>query len=139
MNTTRAAAAVAGIGLILSLAACSSSDDLAETNAQYCEGAEQVQSELDKLGSLVVSGASTDALKQQRDFVQSAIQANSVPLAQLTQSVQTEIETAHDTLIDSLEAVPDEATPSEVATAYQAAIEEYESSVSDVESELGCT
>ena len=94
MITSRAAAAIAGIGLALSLSACSSSESVEDTNAAYCEGATAVQTQFEELKSLIESGAPADALKNQRDLVQSAIQANSVPLSQLQDSVKTEIEAA---------------------------------------------
>ena len=139
MITSRAAAAIAGIGLALSLSACSSSDSVADTNAAYCEGAVTVQSDLEELASLVESGASTDAIKTQRDVVQSAIQANSVPLSQLQDSVQTEIEAANDAFDQAVAAIPDDATPAEAASSYTAAIEAYDTAVTEVESELGCS
>ena len=43
MKITRTTAALAGIGLALSLSACSSSADTTDANAAYCEGAAKVQ------------------------------------------------------------------------------------------------
>jgi len=139
MITSRAAAAIAGIGLALSLSACSSSDSVADTNAAYCEGAVTVQSDLEELASLVESGASTDAIKTQRDVVQSAIQANSVPLSQLQDSVQTEVEAANEAFDAAIAAIPDDATPAEAASSYKAAIDTFGAALAKVESDLGCS
>ena len=51
MNITRTTAALAGIGLALSLSGCSSSTDTAEANAAYCEGAAKVETEVDKMAA----------------------------------------------------------------------------------------
>lgn len=139
MFTTRAAAAAAGIGLALSLSACSSSASVEDTNAAYCEGAAKVQSQLDELVTLIDNGAPTTAIKDQRDLVESAIQANSVPLSQLTNSVQTELEAANDAFNDAIEAIPEDATPAEAASSYKAAVEAYEAAVAAVDSEVGCS
>lgn len=139
MFTTRAAAAAAGIGLALSLSACSSSASVEDTNAAYCEGAAKVQSQLDELVTLIDNGAPTTAIKDQRDLVESAIQANSVPLSQLTNSVQTELEAANDAFNDAIEAIPEDAAPAEAASSYKAAVEAYEAAVAAVDSEVGCS
>jgi len=139
MITSRAAAAIAGIGLALSLSACSSSESVEDANAAYCEGATAVQTQFEELKSLIESGAPTEALKEQRDLVQSAIQANSVPLSQLQDSVKTEIEAANDAFDEAVAAIPDDATPAEAASSYTAAIEAYDTAVTEIESELGCS
>ncbi len=139
MITARAIASLAGLGLALSLSACSSSDSVADTNAAYCEGAQAVQTQFEQLTSLAEAGAPAEALKEQRDLVQSAIQANSVPLSQLQDSVKTEIEAANDAFEQAVAAIPDDATPAEAASSYKAAIDAYATSVDAVESELGCS
>ncbi len=138
MITSRAVAAFAGIGLALCLSACSSSESVTDTNAAYCEGAATVQSQFQELETLIESGAPTEALKEQRDLVQSAIQANSVPLSQLQDSVKTEIEAANDAFDQAVAAIPDDAAPAEAASSYKAAIDTYVAAVGEVESELGC-
>ena len=139
MKFTRIAAAVAGLGLALSMSACSSSStDTADANAAYCEGSAKVQSEMDKLEALIVSGAPTEEVKSQRDFVQSAIQANSVPLSQLQSAVQTDVEAANDAFTESVEAIDEDAPITEAAPSYAAAIDEWNASVDAIDAEVGC-
>lgn len=135
---SRTAAAIAGLGLALSLSACSSSESVSDANAAYCEGASAVQEEFTKLEALIESGASTEAIKEQRDLTQAAIEANSVPLSQLQFSVKSEIEAANDAFNEAVSAVPDDAAPAEAAAAYKAAIDAREAAITEVESELGC-
>ncbi len=137
--TARAAAPLASISLALCLTACSSSDSVADANAAYCQGAQAVQTQFEDLKSLIESGAPAEALKEQRDVVQSAIQANSVPLSQLQGSVKTQIGAANDAFDQAVAAIPDDATPAEAAGSYKAAIDAYAASVDAVESELGCS
>lgn len=130
---------MAGLALALSLSACSSSESVSDANAAYCEGATAVSEEFRKLVALLDSGASTEAIKEQRDLTQAAIQANSVPLSQLQDSVKSELEAANDTFNEEVSAIPDDAAPAEAATAYKAAIDAREAAISEVESELGCS
>lgn len=139
MNFTRTAAAVAGLGLALSMSACSSSStDTAEANAAYCEGSADVQAEFEKLEALIKSEAPTEAVKTQRDFVQSAIQANSVPLSQLSSAVQTDVQAANDAFTEAVGAIDDEAPVSETAPSYVAAIDAWNESVDAIDAEVGC-
>jgi hypothetical protein len=138
MFTTRTAAALAGLGLVLSLSACSSSDT-ADANAAYCEGAAKVQGEVDTMAALVDSGASADAVKAQWGAVQAAIEANSVPLSQLSDSVQEDISTAYDTFTSSVEAIPSDIPLSEAAPQYKAAIDGLTTDMQAVKAEVGCS
>lgn len=148
MATLRAATAfLAGIGLAVSLSACSSDEDqpAGETSptvdaaAAYCEGADKVQTELDALIALIDEGAPTLALKEQRDFVLSAIQANAVPLSQLPESIQVDLDAANTAFVDSVQAVSEDATPSDASASYLEAVETLEASVQDAEAEIGCS
>jgi hypothetical protein len=136
---TRTAAAIAGLGLALSLSACSSSESVSDANAAYCEGATATQEQFQKLEDLIDSGAPTEAIKEQRDLTQAAIQANSVPLSQLQDSVKTEIEAANDAFNEAISAIPDDASPADAAASYKAAIDARSAAVAELESELGCS
>lgn len=139
MNFTRIAAAVAGLGLALSMSACSSSStETADANAAYCEGSAEVQSEVDKLEALIDTGAPTEAVKEQRDFVQSAIQANSVPLSQLQSAVQEDVQAANDAFTESVAAIDEDAPLTETAPSYAAAIDSWNESVDAIDAEVGC-
>jgi hypothetical protein len=148
MATVRAATAfLAGIGLAISLTACSSAEDDAAANAsessdvaaQYCAGAEKVGVELDRLVTLIDEGAPSQALKEQRDFVLSAIQANAVPLSQLPDATKQELDAANTQFADEVQAVPEDATPEDASASFQQAVDTLEASVADAEAELGCS
>jgi Cys-tRNA synthase (O-phospho-L-seryl-tRNA:Cys-tRNA synthase) len=138
MNTTRTAAVLAGLGLVLSLSACSSSDT-ADANAAYCEGASKIETEVQTMESLIGSGASADAVKAQWGAVQAAIEANSVPLTQLEDAVQEDVSAAYDTFTTAIEAIPADIPPSEAAPQYKAAIDGFTTDVEAVKSEVGCS
>ena len=138
MNTTRTAAALAGLGLVLSLSACSSSDT-ADANAAYCEGAAKVESEVETMQNLIGSGASADAVKAQWGAVQAAIEANSVPLSQLEDAVQEDVAAAYDTFTAAIEAIPADTPPTEAAPQYKAAIDGFTTDIEAVKAEVGCS
>jgi hypothetical protein len=139
MITNRTAAAIAAIGLALSLSACSSSGDTASANAAYCEGAAKVQSEVDQLQTLLKGGASAEAVKAQAGMVQSAIEANSVPLSQLTKSVKDEIAAADQAFSDAVQAIPEGTPVAEAAPQYKAAIDAWNASIESTKGEVGCS
>ncbi len=95
--------------------------------------------ELDELEALIVSGAPTEEVKSQRDFVQSAIQANSVPLSQLQSSVQADVEAANDAFTESVEAIDEDAPLTETAPSYTAAIDAWNASIETIDAEVGCS
>jgi hypothetical protein len=134
-----AAASLAAIGLALSLTACSTDDSVEDINAEYCAGQAKVQEEVDELQALIATDATTEELKAQRDFVLSAIQANSVPVSQLSQEVRDEVEAADAAFTEAVNAIPDSATPAEAAVSYAAAIDAWETAVGEVASETGCS
>lgn len=138
MITARTAAAFSGIGLVLSLSGCSSTDT-AEVNAAYCEGAAAVQTEVDAMAALVDNGSSADLVKAQWNKVQAAIQANSVPLSQLSDAVQEDISGAYDTFTAAVEAIPSDLPPSETAPQYQVAIDGLTTDLETVQAEVGCS
>jgi hypothetical protein len=140
MITLRAVSILAGMGLALALSGCSSSDtDSAEANAAWCEGAAKVETEVDELTALIENGSSTDLVKQQWNSVESAIQANSVPLSQLSDSVQDDAAAAYDALAAAVEAIPSDLPPSEAAPQYQAAIEAFAADIQSVKEDVGCS
>ena len=136
MITMRTATALAGLGLSLALAGCSSSSDTTDTTAAWCTGAATVQSEVTKLETLVAEGASSELVKTQWNAVESAIQANSVPLSQLEDSTQQEISAAYDALSTAVEAIPSDASPSEAAPQYKAAIDTFNTDMQSIEAEV---
>jgi soluble cytochrome b562 len=142
MITLRSASIVAGLGLALALSGCSSSDsdtDTAEANAAWCEGAAKVETEITELVALIENGSSADLVKQQWNSVESAIQANSVPLSQLSDSVQEDAAAAYEALEASVDAIPDDLPPSEAAPQYQAAFETFATEIQSAKDEVGCS
>ena len=140
MFTKRTAAAVAGIGLALSLSACSSSGDTAETNAAYCESAANVQTEVAALRTLVTGGdATVDQVQEQRDAIASAVQDAQDQAGSLADSVQADIKAADDTFDAALQAIPGDATLVQAAASYAAAIQAWDASVKAIRTEVGCS
>jgi hypothetical protein len=139
MRNRRTIAALAGITLALSLSACSSSTDTADANAAYCAGAAKVQTEVQKMEALIEGGSSADLVKAQWGAVQAAIEANAVPLSQLSDAAQEDISTAYDTFTAAIEAIPSDIAPSEAAPQYAAAIDGLTSELEGVKAEVGCT
>lgn len=135
---TRTAAAVAGLGLALSLSACSSSPDTAESNAAYCEGAANVQTQLDTMSALVEDGSSAELVKAQWNEVEAAIEANSVALSQLDSAVQQDAAAAGDALSEAVAAIPEDTPPAQAAPQYKAAIDAYRESMATIDAEVGC-
>jgi len=140
MFTKRTAAAVAGIGLALSLSACSSSGDTAETNAAYCGSAANVQTEVAALRTLVTGGdATVDQVQEQRDAIASAVQDAQKQAGSLADSVQADIKAADDTFDAALQAIPGDATLVQAAASYAAAIQAWDASVKAIRAEVGCS
>ncbi len=139
MNYRRTTAALAGIALSLSLSACSSSTDTAEANAAYCQGAAKVQTEVQKMETLIENGSSADLVRTQWGAVQAAIEANSVPLSQLSDAAQEDVSTAYDAFTAAIEAIPSDVAPGEAAPQYAAAIDGLTSDLEGVKAEVGCT
>ncbi len=138
MNTTRTVAVLAGIGLVLSLSGCSSTDT-ADANAAYCEGAAKVESEIDMLSALLDDGSSSELVRAQWNAVEAAIEANSVPLSQLSDAAQEDISAAYDTFTAAVDAIPEDLPPSEAAPQYKAAIDGLTSDIESVQAEVGCS
>lgn len=140
MITTRkrTAAALGGLGLVLSMSACSSTDT-ADANEAYCEGAAKVESEVDTMAALIDDGSSADLVKAQWNSVQAAIEANSVPLSQLSDAAQEDISAAYDTFTAAVGAIPADLPLSEAAPQYDAAIQGLETDLEAVQAELGCS
>ncbi len=140
MFTKRTAAAVASIGLALSLSACSSSGDTAETNAAYCESAANVQTEVASLKTLVTGGEATvDQIQEQRDSIASAVADSQKQAESLAESVQADIKAADETFDAAIKAIPGDATLPEAAASYTAAIDAWDASVASIRTEVGCS
>jgi hypothetical protein len=135
MITTKGAAALAGLGLALSLSGCSSSDPT-ETSDAWCQGSAKVEQEVDELATLVENGSSTDLVKAQINAVNAAIEANSVPLTQLADDAQADVAAAYQAFDTAVAAIPEDAPPAQAAAQYQAAVTGLTTDIDAVRSEV---
>ena len=140
MITRRRTAAVAGIGLglALTLAGCTSTDT-EEANDAWCTGHAAVESEVEAMEALIQSGSSGEEVRAQWNAVEAAIEANAVPLTQLSESVQEDVGAAYDAFTAAVEAIPEDAAPSEAAPQYSAAIDAFSTDMEAIQSEVGCS
>ncbi|MGB7979948.1 MAG: hypothetical protein WCF36_04040 [Candidatus Nanopelagicales bacterium] len=139
MRTARTiTATLAGLGLVLSLTACSS-DDTAETNAQYCTSSAAAQAEVAELRTLVTGGEATiDDVKAQVQAIGTATATAAQDAADLADAVKADIKAADDAFDDAIAAIPGDATLSEAAAAYQAAIDAWDAAMASIRTNAGC-
>ena len=140
MSTARSiTATLAGLGLALSLSACSSSDDTAETSAQYCTSSAAAQAEVAELKTLVGSGEATiDDVKAQVESIGTATATAAEDAADLADSVKADITAADKAFDDAIKAIPGDATLSDAAAAYQSAITAWDAAMVSIRTEAGC-
>lgn len=135
----RVTAALAGLGLALSLSACSS-QDTAEANAEYCSASAAAQSEVLALKTLVTSGDATlDQVQEQRDAIANATQEAQSKASNLSGAVKSEIEAADKAFQDAIAAIPGDANLLEAAAQYRAALDAWNTAVLSIRSEVGCS
>ena len=140
MRTARSiTATLAGLGLALSLSACSSSDDTAETNTQYCTSSAAAQAEVAELRTLVTGGEATiDDVKAQVGAIGTATATAAEDAADLADAVKADIKAADQAFDDAIKAIPGDATLSEAAAAYQAAMDGWDAAMASIRTEAGC-
>lgn len=138
MFAKRAAVAVAGLGLALSLTACSSNDDTTENNASYCAASATLQTEIAELKTLITSNATVDQINDQRKVVAEALADADEAAEDVADSVRAEIIAADKAFDEALEDIPNDATLAEAKAPYQAAIDAWNASMASIRSELGC-
>lgn len=138
-RTITATLAGLGLGLALSLSACSSDDDTAETSAQYCTSSAAAQAEVAELRTLVTGGQATiDEVKAQVQTIGAATATASEDAGDLADSVKADITAADEAFDDAIAAIPGDATLTEAAAAYQAAIDAWDASMVSIRTEAGC-
>ena len=140
MSTARSiTATLAGLGLALSLSACSSSDDTAETSAQYCTSSAAAQAEVAELKTLVAGGEATiDDVKAQVESIGTATATAAEDAADLADSVKADMTAADKAFDDAIKAIPGDATLSDAAAAYQSAITAWDAAMVSIRTEAGC-
>ncbi len=144
MRITKAAAAVAGIGLALSMSACSTSSEAAEEtaadNAAYCQASATAQFEAAALKALVTNGDATlDQIQEQKDTLVDAVGSAQEAAADLADSVRNQIEIADEAFDDAVGAIPGDATLSEAVPAYRSALDAWDTAMLSIRTEVGCS
>lgn len=138
-HARRITVTLAGLGLALSLAGCSS-EDAAEANAEYCTASATVQSEVAKLKTLVTSGdATVDQVNEQRQAIAKANEEAQGKAGDLGDAVKKEIQAADKAFDDALAAIPGDATIPEAADQYRAAVDAWDAAILGIRSEVGCS
>ena len=139
MRTTRTiTATLAGLGLVLSLSACSDGDT-AEASAAYCASSAVVQGEVADLKTLVSGGQATiDEVQTQVQAIGAARVQALGDAADLAESVRNDIKAADDAFDKAVAAIPGDATLSEAADSYQAAIDAWDAAMASIRTEAGC-
>lgn len=138
MIAKRAAAVVAGLGLALTLSACSSSKDTTDANAAYCASSATVQSEMAKLKTLVAGNATIEEINDQRKVVADAVEQASQDADDLADEVASDVIAADQAFDDAINDIPEDATLAEARAPYQAAIDAWNASIASIRSDLGC-
>jgi hypothetical protein len=134
--------ALAGIGLALSVSACTSTTttDVAAANEAYCASSQEVLSELSTLKDLVANGDSTrNEISDQGQVVVDAAVAAYRDSNTLSESVRADIQAADKAFRDAIRAIPSTtSTASEAAQAYKAAMDTYNTSIDAVRASQDC-
>ena len=143
MNTTRRiAAALAGIGMVLTVSACASTPttDATAANETYCASSASVRSELVTLKDMVTSGdSSRNEISDQAQVVLDAAVVARKDSNNLTESVRTDIQAADKAFRDAILAIPaTTSTATEVAEAYHTAIDAYYTSIDTARAAVDC-
>lgn len=136
----RTTAVIAGLVLVAGLAGCGQ-DSSGDANEEFCTELATLQADVDEFNSMTGSGASYNDLSVQAQ----AVAADAKNLAATTQRLEDEqakdqMNAATAQLEADLSAV-DPATSSEAETivSVKAAMKEYETSVDEVATQVGCT
>ena len=139
MNTPRRfTAAVAGLGLALSLSACSS-ESTEEANAAYCEASAAALVEYAQLKTLITSGDATlDQVNEQREVIAEANEEVQSKAENLADSLQDQIREANEAFDDAIDQIPGDSTIPEAANAYNAAVDAWDLAIAGISSEVGC-
>lgn len=138
----RVAVSLAGIGLALSVSACTSptTTDATTANAAYCTSSKAVLSELSTLKDMVASGDSTrNEISDQGQVVVEAAVTAYRDSNNLSESVRADIQAADKAFRDAIRAIPSTTSSvSEAAQAYKAAMDTYNTSIDAVRASQDC-
>lgn len=141
-TTQRIAAALAGIGMLLSVSACASTTttDATTANEAYCASSASVRSELVTLKDMVSSGDATrNEISDQAQVVLDAAVVARKDSNNLTESVRADVLAADEAFRDAILEIPSTtSTAAEAAEAYKAAIDAYYTSTDTARAALDC-
>lgn len=133
-------ATLVGITLTLSLSACSSTQQTTESNEQYCSSSAGVQAEVADLRTLLTSGTATrDDVQLQVESIGNSAKQSALDAADLAESVRADLQAADEAFDAAIDAIPDDASITEAAAAYRAAIDAWDSAVASIRAEVGCS
>jgi hypothetical protein len=131
-GTVTAVAAVVALGL----AGCSQSVE--EASGEYCADLDALRGELSSLTSLVGGDATVEQLQEQRDAVSEAYDAVVSRGDDLDQAVSTEADQAYQAYQDAVDAIPGDASLTEAAPQYAAAVQAYLADLESIADQAGC-
>lgn len=143
MNVKSAALSMVGLGLVMSMAACSSASDAAEEtaadNAAYCQSSAAAQAELSSLRTLILEDATVDQVIDQRNTAVDAISDAQQDAVELSDSVRLEIQIADEAFDEAVGEIPGDSSVSDAADSYNAAIDDWDTSLLSIRDGLGCS
>ena len=138
----RVTVSLASIGLALSASACTSetTTDSGAASEAYCTSSKTVLSELSTLKDMVASGDSTrNEISDQGQVVVEAAVTAYRDSNDLSDSGRADIQAADKAFRDAIRAIPSTTTTaSEVAQAYKAAMDAYNTSIDAVRASQDC-
>jgi len=132
----RAGIVLAAMSLPL-LAACSS-DSVEDSSAEFCNDLTTLEAEVTSMKSLVASNATLEQIQDQEDVVADAWSDVRDSAENLNSAVSDDAESAADDFQSALGDIPGDATLTEAAPQYDAAVEAYLQSLAGISSEADC-
>ncbi len=138
MSVSRTVSALAVLGLVMSLTACSN-DDTTESSAAYCESSAVVQTEMGELRTMVTGGEATlEEVQEQVSAIGEAAQEAATEADALSDSVRADVLAADSAFDAAIKEIPNDATVSEAATQYQAAVADWDAAIATIRADAGC-
>ena len=137
VGTTRAVL-FTGVALAAALVLGGCSESVEEASGDFCSSLDTLDAELESLESLVAGDATLDDLEAQRDVVSDAWQDAADNAGTLDEAVSTEADSAYGTFQDAIDAIPGDATVTEAAAQYAAAVRAHVADLATIAVDAGC-
>jgi hypothetical protein len=128
----------AGVAVTAASALVGCSESVEEAGGDFCSNLDTLEAELASLESLVAGDATLDDIEAQRDVVADAWQDVEDSAGSLDEAVSNEADSAYDAYQDALGAVPGDATVTEAAPQYAAAVQAYVADLATIAVDAGC-